>query len=212
MCHRLDARFFQELAALPADEVCRRAVCRFDPARGCYLLEAWGDPYEVYPREAEIRPGRPEVLPPSMEMGLAIVFYLMQSQDLPLANEWVSEKDIPGGVNFFQGPHAIPGPLVAQRFGDDLAAFRRVCRSLGGEEAELGDAGFIFRIHPRIPVAVLLWAADDEFPAAVKLLFDRTIGRHLPLDVIFGLCEEVCARLAAAPDPVAPGRDRPHNP
>ena len=200
MCHKLDARFFAQLAELPADEVCRQALCRFDPARGCFQLEAWGELCEVFPRAAEIRP-LAGARPVSSELGLAIVFYLMESQDLPLANEWVSEKDVPGGVSFFSGPHAIPGHLVATRFGADAPAFRRVCRSLGGAPLVMGDAAFAFRVLPRAPVAVILWQEDDEFPADVRLLFDRTISQHLPLDVIFGLCEEVCHRLAGAPDP-----------
>ena len=200
MCHKLDARFFAQLAGLPADEVCRRALCRFDPARGCFQLEAWGGEYEIFPREAEIRP-LPGTRPASSELGLAIVFYLMESQDLPLANEWVSEKDVPGGVGFFLGPHAIPGGLVAARFGADVESFSRVCQSLCGAPLEMGDAAFAFRVLPRVPVAAILWKEDDEFPADLRLLFDRTISRHLPLDVIFGLCEEVCHRLAGAPDP-----------
>lgn len=200
MCHKLDARFFAMLDAMSPDDVCRRALCRHDPSRDCYEVEAWGGTYEVYPKEASIRP-RPGSRPSSMELGLCIVFYLMECKDLPLANEWASEKDVPGGVNFFQGPHAIPGHLVAKRFGADVEAFRRVCRKLGGTPLEMGDAAFAFRIHPRVPAAVILWKEDEEFPADVRLLFDRTIGEHLPLDVIFGLSEEICERLAAEPDP-----------
>ena len=204
MCHKLDPRFFAQLAAMPADDVCRRALCRFDPGRGCFQLEVWGNSYEVFPQKAEIRP-LPGSRSASSELGLAIVFYLMECRDLPPANEWVSEKDIPGGIGFFSGQHAIPGRLVATRFGADVESFRRVCVSLGGAPLAMGDAAFAFHILPRAPVAVILWKEDDEFPADARLLFDRTIGQHLPLDVIFGLSEVVCARLAGAPDPGAGG-------
>jgi hypothetical protein len=35
---------------------------------------------------------------------------------------------------------------------------------------------------PRVPVAVLWWDADDEFPARAELLFDQTAPKHLPID------------------------------
>ena len=47
-----------------------------------------------------------------------------------------------------------------------------------------------------IPVAVLLWRGDDEFPAQAKLLFDKTITEHLALDIIFGLTVEICLALS----------------
>jgi hypothetical protein len=59
----------------------------------------------------------------------------------------------------------------------------------------MADAAFAFSITPRIPVAVLLWEGDTEFPAEAKLLFDRTIAEQLPPDVIFSLAVEICNRL-----------------
>jgi hypothetical protein len=56
----------------------------------------------------------------------------------------------------------------------------------------MADAAFSFSITPRIPVAVLLWVGDDEFESEAKLLFDKTIVQHLPLDIIYALAVEIC--------------------
>ena len=48
---------------------------------------------------------------------------------------------------------------------------------------------------PRVPLQVLLWLADEDFPAKITFLFDATVEDQLPLDVIFGLVSELCYRL-----------------
>jgi hypothetical protein len=34
-------------------------------------------------------------------------------------------------------------------------------------------------------VTLILWEKDDEFPAEIKVNFDRTVSGHLPLDIIW---------------------------
>ncbi len=59
----------------------------------------------------------------------------------------------------------------------------------------MADAAFLFNITPTIPVAVLYWQGDEDFPSEARLLFDRTIEQHLPLDIIYALSVEVCHAL-----------------
>jgi hypothetical protein len=40
---------------------------------------------------------------------------------------------------------------------------------------------------PKVPTTVLLWTADDEFPARADLLFDATCSQHLPLDILWSV-------------------------
>ena len=108
---------------------------------------------------------------------------------------WISEKEIPGGPTFFRGPHALPTDLITKRFGNDLAAFGKRCASLKGSPLEMADAAYRFDIVPRVPVAVLYWCGDEEFPAEAKLLFDKSIARRLATDVVYALAVGVCERL-----------------
>ena len=62
----------------------------------------------------------------------------------------------------------------------------------------MADSAYVFRIVPRVSASVLLWRRDDEFDAEAKILFDRTISDHLPMDVIFGLTVELFTRIAGA--------------
>jgi hypothetical protein len=60
----------------------------------------------------------------------------------------------------------------------------------------MADGAYSFSITHRIPIAVLFWDGDDDFPAEAKILFDRTITAHLTLDIVFSLADVVCRRIA----------------
>jgi hypothetical protein len=190
----IDRQLFQELAGMDPVPVCRRTLCSYDNLNKCYSISAWGSVFEVYPESAEIidTSGRRT----TKFAGMTILFYLLRAKESLNIGEWITEKDIPGGVAFFTGPHAIPSGLVTEKVKNNIDLFKRACKELGGEEGDMGDASFVFRILPRIPVTVVYWLGDEEFKPEAKLLFDRTMGEHLPLDIIFLLSYELLLRIS----------------
>nr|NIP92808.1 DUF3786 domain-containing protein [Akkermansiaceae bacterium] len=56
---------------------------------------------------------------------------------------------------------------------------------LGGWALSFGDASVELLPLPRIPVSLILWKGDDEFPSRADLLFDSSCEMHLPLDIIW---------------------------
>ena len=77
-------------------------------------------------------------------------------------------------------------PLV-KRYGNDPQGFRAGCRTIGGYNIEMADAAFCLKPFPKIPVYYVLWAGDEEFPAKLSVLFDRSVELHLSADAIWGL-------------------------
>ena len=63
----------------------------------------------------------------------------------------------------------------------------------------MADAAYSFRMTPRIPVAVLYWIGDEDFPAESKILYDKTIAEHLAPDIIYALAVGTCDRIGNAP-------------
>jgi hypothetical protein len=116
-----------------------------------------------------------------------VLIYLIRATEIEPSGKWVNEKQLPGGSNFFSGPHHLPTDRLQQRYGTDLESFRRHCLQAGGKPLEFGDASFAFEPLPRIPLACVLWAADEEFPARVSFLFDSTILYQLPMEIILAL-------------------------
>jgi hypothetical protein len=155
----------------------------------------WGETYEISPGERTVMRQDPTASRDHGFLSLFTIHYLLETKTARLDEAWISEKEIPGGATFFRGPHALPTELITKRFGNDLGAFGRRCEALHGSPLEMADAAYRFDIVPRVPVAVLYWRGDEEFPAEAKLLFDRSMAAYLAADVVFSLAVGVCERL-----------------
>jgi len=186
---------WQRLQAASPDEVARRALVPYDAARQAYLVPLCGRTVAVLPAEKRVE--APDGAP-GFEAALACLQYLLVASDVPRANEWVDPKAVPYGDFFFRGPHELPVARLEQAFGRSLDAFRKAAQALGGRPLEMGDAACEFRALPRVPIAVVLWAADDEFPARARFLFDRNVHRQLPVDALWLLCRVLAKALVAA--------------
>lgn len=186
---------YNQLAEKNPENVCQRTGCRYDKARQCYELVVWGNIYNIYPREHRIQSLGKDSSAGHGYLSIFIAHYLLTEVEAAVEDEWISEKDIPGGPVFFRGPHAIPTDLVTRTYQNDIAAFGHRCRALHGVPVEMGDAAFRFQITERLPVVVLYWQGDGDFSPEARMLFDRSVCRFLALDVVFALAVEVCARI-----------------
>lgn len=83
------------------------------------------------------------------------------------------------------GTHVLPLDMVANEYHNDKQGFLDRGLELRGEKLDYGDASIQLNPFPRIPISVLLWEGDEEFPARCKLLFDSTSKLHLPADVLW---------------------------
>jgi len=88
------------------------------------------------------------------------------------------------------------GRLV-RAFGDDPERLIDAARPLGGVLGDAGDVSAVLDLFPRIPVTVVMWRGDDEFPCDGNILFDSTVTEHLPLEDIVVGCEELVSALVA---------------
>lgn len=119
------------------------------------------------------------------EFQILLIRYLTSEDGGQIDGKEVSEKDFPGGVSFFQGPHALHVSPIAGLYGRRPDAFERRGRELNAVPVAIGDKAMRFHPFPQIPVTYVLWKEDEEFPAAVTVLFDSSITRWLELDMIF---------------------------
>lgn len=117
---------------------------------------------------------------------LMILVYLLNVTDEPVQNHMISVAEL-RDAHFFQGPHSLKTGSLMERFGIDLPGFKRAARQLAGEQVALADAAYKFFPFPKIPLYYLLWEGDDEFGPDLKILFDRSIDKHLSADAIWGV-------------------------
>ncbi len=194
----IDKMSFMELAEQSPEDVCRRAVCRYDHIDRCYTLSVWGEEYAIYPHELKIESITSNFTRPHDYFYIFLVNYLLQANETKLCEEWISEKDILGGSAFFRGPHEIPTNLISSRYSGNIEEFNKICQQLGGTPLNMADASYSFQITPRVLVAVLYWDGDEDFPPESKILYDKSIAGHIALDIIFALAVDICSRIGRA--------------
>lgn len=195
MTDTIDNTFFRDLAGKKPEDVCRRAGCHYDDEKKCYSLSVLGRKYVVFPHDFRVEC----IDAPDQAVGeylsLFIIHYLLTSRSVEFDGEWISEKDIPGGEGFFRGPHLFPTHVITEKYGNDVYMFKTVCKKMGGLPIEMADAAFSFEVAPRIRIALLFWEGDEDFPPEVKMLFDKTVGEHLALDIIYAVACFLCYQI-----------------
>ena len=189
----VDRQYFRELADAAPAQICRNKRADYDTFSGAYSVKIWNESYAINPKQETITVSPADFVPQEY-FPVFLLYYLLRIGDNRPGNDWISEKDLPGGATFFRGPHLLPTSLISDSFGNDLQAFINCCYTLGGKPLEMADAAFEFLITPEIPVAILYWIGDEDFPAEAKMLFDRSMINFMPLDVVFALAVEVCDR------------------
>lgn len=81
----------------------------------------------------------------------------------------------------------LPLENLAKKYGETKEAFMQRGKELCAEAQNYGDASIRLSPMPRIPIILILWLQDDEFPPRADLLLDSTCGYQLPLDIIWSL-------------------------
>ena len=119
---------------------------------------------------------------------LALLWYLTSAKDIPPSGRLIRPLDVKGGQRFFSGTHLLPLDLIEKRFGRDKMAFIERGLSFGAEIAAYGDAGVRLYPLPRVPVTIILWLEDEEYPARATLFFDSTVDFQLSLsDIVWSV-------------------------
>jgi hypothetical protein len=122
---------------------------------------------------------------------ILILHYLGRASGVPLAGEWASFSEIPGGA-FYHSVFLMrcKAPLV-KFFGEDPEALLATAKEIGGEPLPLGDVAVKIQAFPRVPLALVLWRGDAEFSAEGSILFDTTVNEYLPVEDAVILAETV---------------------
>ena len=142
---------------------------------------------EYEDREAKLSP---------QEQGL-ILHYLLGAQDIPLTNAPITFREIPSCECYYQPFRKRAQVPLIQTFGSKHELFRKAGEKIGGIDAKMGDVSLTFRPLPRIPITLLLWKEDDEFPAEGNILFDASIKHFLAGEDVAFLASTVVYKLMA---------------
>jgi len=177
---------WEQLDKLDRQKTAKRAKCQYrsDPER--YVITLLNTEYVVNLSDKEIfseQSGSPPAAAEFLEQ-LCILTYLINAQDLPIANKLARPETLPGGQFFFRGLHKLPTEKLESAFGQCPERLYEVSERFGAKRCEFGDASIELYVLPRVPLTIVIWRSDEEFGARASILFDQTAAAHLPLDAL----------------------------
>jgi hypothetical protein len=183
------------LAQLDPEAAARQAAVNYEA--GYFELPFFGSLYHVHWPSAEIkRAAQPEAA--DITSRILLLHYLLTADGRPPADHWIAFRNLDGGLGYEAAFQGRANRRLAHAFGHDLPAFEAAARALGGERLAFGDASFLFRTLPRVWLAVVLYLADDEFPANANVLFDASANHYLPTEDLAILGGMLAGRLVKA--------------
>ena len=100
-------------------------------------------------------------------------------EDRHVSGRWKAMQDF--GLQFHQKLLEDGHDPWAERFQNELPAFRRACLALGGKPLPVGDAAYAFEIFDGLGIAVQLWLGGRRVPAESALSVGRKRGSIHPL-------------------------------
>jgi hypothetical protein len=194
-CRDVSEEIWHDLTEVPPQEIAGRTGAVYQ--EGQYHLP-------FLHRTLVIDPGRHRVWlaeapdqDPGFRVCLTTLLYLLHL-DTTLLGPPISPLELPGGATFFRGHHGLPHAPLEERFGRDLPAFLAAGEKLRAETRAAGDAALALQVFPGLTVEVILWLADEEFPAKVSFALPAHLDRFWFLDAVLGLLTLVSDALLQA--------------
>ena len=187
---------WQQLAELKGVKVAASAQCQYSKSSEQYNILFLDKEYTVTVADKEILSSSGEE--PGFIEQLCILSYLINAVDVPEAGKLVKGDSLAGGEFFFKGVHALETARLEECFGECPGLLYDLAESFDATRCEFGDASIKLYAFSRIPLTIVIWQSDDEFPARASILFDKTAGKQLPLDALLAVANYTIKALVAA--------------
>jgi hypothetical protein len=99
---------------------------------------------------------------PIQEQVLILHYLQAGSFQFPTGN-WIAYREIHGASFYFSAFVKRAVDPLKKTFGGNIQSLVRAAERLGGQAISAGDAGFEFRVLPRIPIQLILWEGMRNF-------------------------------------------------
>jgi hypothetical protein len=121
-------------------------------------------------------------------IGSVLIHYILNGSRSRPAGRFVTFAELAGPL-FKQGSYssdALERPLI-KRFQGHVPELLEAASSVGGQrggEAGLGSVSLLFDLLPHVPIQLIFYDRDEEFPARATLLCDRHATQLIDFEVL----------------------------
>ena len=176
------------------EEQCRRCGARFLKSEKLISLDYLNRTYLIkYPEAAVTLEETEEHI--TLVDKILLLHYVTQSKGTPLSGELISFKELPEGTGYFPTFYARAIKPLVTYFGNEPERLPEMAELVGGRKADYGDVSVTVHALSMVPLTLVLWKGDAEFPAEGTIMFDRTITDYLPTEDIIILCQNTSWQL-----------------
>jgi hypothetical protein len=171
----------KELSEQDPKFVCLNSGVIYNREQESFILPYLNRKYFIHHRSGEVKSlldGRGV----SIQLQILFLHYLSHADGTPLKKEWITFKELPGGLIYVEPYQKRTIKPLLKYFGQKAEKFVETALSLGGEKASFGDASIILRPLPRVPLGFVLWEGDEEFPPSANILYDASAAHYLPTE------------------------------
>ena len=192
LAYRLACGKLAEIKDLEAQ--CRKADAQYQATRKAISLRYLNQTYLIaFPDGGVSLAGKEQDVP--LRDRILILHYFTQAKGTPLANKLISFKELPEGAHYFPTFYLRAIKSLVSCFGKEPYRLLDIAKTLDGQKTDYGDAAVTVNAFSRVPITLVLWQGDDEFPPEGSIMFDSTISDYLPAEDIIVLCETTVRRL-----------------
>ncbi len=136
---------------------------------------------------------------PTVWVKIFLMIYATRATGREPAGRWVSFRELPNTVSKVKSFEACL-ERVAGAFEGRSQRLGPAAEALGGEPVPAGTARAAYRFQalPRVPLQLLFWDREEEFPARAVLLLDAHVLDYLDQEALVFLAEAFSERLCRA--------------
>ncbi len=196
IAHQLAYKIARERLAEIKDiaHQCLKNGARYLPAEKSVILDHLKRSYRISLPGGEVTLVNSEETVPLRDK-ILILHYFMRSKGTPLTGNLITYKELQEGINYYPTFFKRAIDPIISNFKDRPEKLAAVAAALGGRKSDYGDIAVTINAFPYVPLTIVLWLGDKEFPPEGNILFDSTIPDYLPTEDITILCEMIAWKL-----------------
>jgi hypothetical protein len=186
----------EQLGKIDIKEQCRKSGSRYQiiNSQPVISIEYLNQAYQVILPDIRVSLVDGEVEVPIKDK-ILLLHYLTRAKGTPIANKPIAFKELPEGAVYFPTFSKRSIEPITKYFSGEPQRLLEAAERLGGRKVDYGDVAVAISAFSHVPITIVLWRGDAEFPPRGNILFDATITDYLSTEDIIVLCENITWKL-----------------